>query len=94
MEPAPLSDLRLAVIMLDGIELHRVARRRRARDRHRGVEKLALGLVEEVHRGTRQSLGALLTDLVDPGVDVEQGTVLRDRRVEGAPESDPAGVLR
>ena len=67
----PLSDLRLAVIMLDGIELHG-----RTNIVALGIttegDKLALGLWE----GTTENAtvaAALLADLVDRGLDVEQG---------------------
>jgi transposase-like protein len=67
----PLADLRLAVIMLDGIELHS------------RTNIVALGITTE---GDKRALGlwdgstenaavasALLADLVDRGLDVEQG---------------------
>ena len=67
----PLADLRLAVIMLDGIELHG-----RTNIVALGItttgEKLALGLWD----GTTENAtvtAALLADLVDRGLDVEQG---------------------
>ena len=67
----PLADLRLAVIMLDGIELHG-----RTNIVALGIttegEKLALGLWD----GTTENAtvaSALLSDLVDRGLDVEQG---------------------
>ena len=67
----PLSDLRLAVIMLDGIELHGYTNIVALGITTEG-EKLALGLWE----GTTENAtvaAALLSDLVDRGVDVEQG---------------------
>ena len=67
----PLADLRLAVIMLDGIELHG-----RTNIVALGIstegEKLALGLWD----GSTENatvVAALLADLVDRGLDVEQG---------------------
>jgi transposase-like protein len=67
----PLSDLRLAVIMLDGIELHGYTNVVALGITTEG-DKLALGLWE----GTTENAAvaaALLADLVDRGVDVEQG---------------------
>ena len=67
----PLSDLRLAVIMLDGIDLHG-----RTNIVALGIttegEKLALGLWDGSSENATAA-GALLADLVDRGVDVEQG---------------------
>ena len=67
----PLSDLRLAVIMLDGIELHG-----RTNIVALGIttegQKLALGLWEGSTENATVA-AALLSDLVDRGVDVEQG---------------------
>ena len=67
----PLTDLRLAVMMLDGIELHG-----RTNIVALGVttegEKLALGLWEGSTENSAVA-AALLADLVDRGLDVEQG---------------------
>ena len=67
----PLSDLRLAVIMLDGIDLHG-----RTNIVALGIttegEKLALGLWDGSSENATVA-GALLSDLVDRGLDVEQG---------------------
>ena len=67
----PLSDLRLAVIMLDGIDLHG-----RANIVALGIttegEKLALGLWDGSSENATVA-GALLSDLVDRGLDVEPG---------------------
>jgi len=67
----PLADLRLAVMMLDGIELHG-----RTNIVALGIttegEKLALGLWEGSSENSAVA-GALLADLVDRGLDVEQG---------------------
>ena len=67
----PLGDLRLAVMMLDGIELHG-----RTNIVALGIstegDKLALGLWEGSTE-TSAVAGALLADLVDRGLDVEQG---------------------
>ena len=67
----PLADLRLAVMMLDGIELHG-----RTNIVALGIttegDKLALGLWD----GSTENatvVAALLADLVDRGLDVEQG---------------------
>jgi transposase-like protein len=67
----PLADLRLAVMMLDGIELHG-----RTNIVALGIttagEKLALGLWEGSTENSTVA-SALLADLVDRGLDVEQG---------------------
>ena len=67
----PLADLRLAVIMLDGIELHG-----RTNIVALGIttegDKLALGLWDGSSENATVA-GALLADLVDRGLDVEQG---------------------
>jgi transposase-like protein len=67
----PLADLRLAVMMLDGIDLHG-----RTNVVALGIttegEKLALGLWEGSTENAAVA-GALLADLVDRGLDVEQG---------------------
>jgi putative transposase len=67
----PLSDLRLAVLMLDGIELHG-----RTNIVALGIstegEKLALGLWDGSTENATVA-AALLADLVDRGLDVEQG---------------------
>ena len=67
----PLSDLRLAVIMLDGIELHGYTNIVALGITTAG-EKLALGLWEGSTENATVA-AALLSDLVDRGVDVEQG---------------------
>ena len=67
----PLSDLRLAVIMLDGIELHGYTNIVALGITTEG-QKLALGLWEGSTENTTVA-AALLSDLVDRGVDVEQG---------------------
>ena len=67
----PLSDLRLAVIMLDGIEWHGYTNIVALGITTEG-EKLALGLWEGSSENATVA-GALLSDLVDRGVDVEQG---------------------
>jgi putative transposase len=67
----PLADLRLAVMMLDGIELHG-----RTDIVALGItttgEKLALGLWDGSTENATVA-AALLADLVDRGLDVEQG---------------------
>ena len=67
----PLSDLRLAVIMLDVIELHGYTTIVALGITTEG-EKLALGLWEGSTENAAVA-GALLADLVDRGVDVEHG---------------------
>jgi transposase-like protein len=67
----PLSDLRLAVSMLDGIELHGYTNIVALGITTEG-EKLALGLWDGSTENAAVA-GALLSDLVDRGVDVEQG---------------------
>jgi putative transposase len=67
----PLADLRLAVMMIDGIELHG-----RTNIVALGIttagDKLALGLWEGSTENAAVA-GALLADLVDRGLDLEQG---------------------
>ena len=67
----PLADLRLAVMMLDGIELHG-----RTNIVALGIttegDKLALGLWDGSTENATVT-AALLSDLVDRGLDVEQG---------------------
>ena len=67
----PLADLRLAVMMLDGIEL-----KGRTNVVALGIttegDKLALGLWDGSTENATVA-GALLADLVDRGLDVEQG---------------------
>jgi putative transposase len=67
----PLADLRLAVIMLDGIDLHG-----RTNIVALGIstegDKLALGLWDGSTENATVA-AALLADLVDRGLDVEQG---------------------
>ena len=67
----PLSDLRLAVIMLDGIEPHGYTCIVALGISTEG-EKVALGLWDGSSENATVA-GALLSDQVDPGVDVEQG---------------------
>ena len=81
----PLSDLRLAVIMLDGIDLHG-----RTNIVALGIttagEKLALGLWDGSTENATVA-GALLADLVDRGLDVEQGLlfVIDGSKASGKP---------
>ena len=69
----PLADLRLAVMMLDGIDLHG-----RTNIVALGIstegEKLALGLWDGTTENSTVA-AALLADLVDRGLDVEQGVL-------------------
>jgi transposase-like protein len=86
----PLHDVRLAAVMLDGIELHG-----RTNIVALGIttegEKLALGLWEgSTENATVAS--ALLSDLVDRGLDVEQGLLFIIDGSKGAPQSHPRGV--
>jgi putative transposase len=67
----PLSDLRLAAVMLDGIELHGYTNIVALGITTEG-EKVALGLWEGSSENATVA-AALLSDLVDRGVDVEQG---------------------
>ena len=86
----PLADLRLAVIMLDGIELHG-----RTNIVALGIttegDKLALGLWDGSTENATVA-GALLADLVDRGLDVEQGLLFVIDGSKGAQEGHPAGV--
>ena len=67
----PLSDRRLAVIMLDGIELHGYTNVVAVGISTEG-EQLALGLWDGLTENATVA-GALLADLVDRGLDIEQG---------------------
>ena len=67
----PLSDLRLAVMMLDGIDLHGSTNIVALGITTEG-EKLALGLWEGSSENAAVA-SALLADLVDRGLDIEQG---------------------
>jgi putative transposase len=67
----PLSDLRLAVMMLDGIDLHGNTNIVALGVTTEG-DKLALGLWEGSSENAAVA-SALLADLVDRGLDVEQG---------------------
>jgi putative transposase len=67
----PLADLRLAVMMLDGIELHGYTNIVALGITTEG-DKLALGLWEGSTENATVA-AALLSDLVDRGLDVEQG---------------------
>ena len=69
-EPA-VSDLRLAVMMLDGIDLHGSTNVVALGITTEG-DKLALGLWEGSTENAAVA-GALLADLVDRGLDIEQG---------------------
>ena len=69
----PLADLRLAVIMLDGVELHGYTAIVALGISTEG-DKLALGLWDGSSENAAVA-GALLADLVDRGLDVEQGVL-------------------
>ena len=68
----PLADLRLAVMMLDGIDLHGAHQHRRAGNHHRG-RRSSRSDCGRARPRTRRSPRALLADLVDRGLDLEQG---------------------
>jgi transposase-like protein len=70
----PLADLRLAVIMLDGIELHGYTNIVALGITTEG-DKLALGLWDGSSENATVT-AALLSDLVDRGLDTEQGLLL------------------
>ena len=86
----PLADLRLAVIMLDGIELHG-----RTNIVALGIttegEKVALGAVGRLDRERRRRLRAA-GGSGRPRARRRAGDAVRDRRLKGAAQSDPAGV--
>jgi putative transposase len=69
----PLADLRLAVIMLDGIEIHGYTNIVALGITTEG-DKLALGLWDGSSENATVA-SALLADLVDRGLDVEQGVL-------------------
>ena len=82
-----LDDVRLAVMMLDGVEIA---------DR---THVVALGISTEGHKiplglweGSTENATlarTLLADLVDRGLDLEQAIPVRDRRRQGAAPGDP-----
>ena len=86
-----LADLRLAVIMLDGLEL-----KGRMMIVALGIttegKKIPLGLWEGSTENATVAT-ALLSDLVERGLDPDRGAV-RARRIEGAQESCALGVRR
>jgi len=86
----PLSELRLAVIMLDGIELHGYTCIVALGITTEG-EKLALGLWEGSSENASVA-AAVLADLVDRGRRRRSGLAVRDRWIEGAAESRATGV--
>ena len=86
----PLADLRLAVMMLDGIDLHGYTNIVALGITTEG-EKLALGLWDGSTENATVA-AALLADLVDRGLRCRAGAVVRHRRIESAQESHPAGV--
>jgi hypothetical protein len=85
----PLADLRLAVVMLDGIELH--GRTNIVALGISSKEKLALGLWDGSTENATVA-GALLADLVDRGLDVEQGLLFVIDGSKGTQESHTPGV--
>ena len=84
-----LDDVRLAVLMLDGIDLKGRINIVALGITTEGV-KIPLGLWEGSTENATVAT-ALLSDLVERGLDLA-GDPVRDRRLEGASESDPAGV--
>jgi putative transposase len=77
-----LDDVRLAVLMVDGIELKGRSNVVALGITTDGV-KIPLGLWEGSSENAAVAT-ALLSDLVDRGLDVEQGVLLRARRRQGA----------
>ena len=86
-----LADLRLAVMMLDGLELKGRMMIVALGITTEGV-KVPLGLWEGNSENATVAT-ALLSDLVDRGLDPEQAPV-RGRRWEGAPQGGALGVRR
>ena len=88
----PLDDVRLAVMMLDGIEIADRTQHRRAGDHDRGREDPARavgGLDRERDAGL-----ALLADLVDRGLDPEQAILFVIDGWQGAAQGDQRCVRR
>jgi putative transposase len=86
----PLSDLRLAAIMLDGIDLHGSTNVVALGITTAG-DKLALGLWEGSTE-TAAVASALLADLVDRGLDIEQGLLFVIDGCQSPAQGDPPGV--
>jgi transposase-like protein len=84
----PLHDLRLAAVMLDGIELHGYTNIVALGITTAG-DKLALGLWEGSSENAAVA-SALLSDLVDRGLDVEQGVLFI---IDGAMCNSPSPSL-
>jgi putative transposase len=82
-----LDDVRLAVLMVDGIELKGRTNVVALGITTDGV-KIPLGLWEGSTENATVAT-ALLADLVDRGLDVEQGVALRARRRQGAAQGGP-----
>ena len=88
-----LDDVRLAVMMLDGIELQGRTLRRRARDHDRRASRSRSGCGKARPR-TRPSRRALLADLVDRGLDLEQGVLFVIDGAKALAQGDPRRVRR
>ena len=86
----PLADLRLAVIMLDGIALQGRANIVALGLRTEG-DKLALGRWDGSTENATVT-AALLGRSCRPGPGCRAGTAVRDRRIEGTAQGDTAGV--
>ena len=82
-----LDDVRLAVMMLDGIELKGRTNIVALGITTDGV-KIPLGLWEGSTENATVAT-ALLSDLVERGLDLEPGHAVRDRRRQGAAQGDP-----
>jgi putative transposase len=87
-----LDDVRLAAMMIDGIELKGRTNIVALGISTEGV-KIPLGLWEGSTENATVAT-ALLSDLVERGLDPEQGDAVRDRRRQGAAQGDPLGVRR
>jgi putative transposase len=87
-----LDDVRLAVMMIDGIDLGERTNVVALGITTEGV-KIPLGLWEGSTENASVAT-ALLSDLVERGLDSEQGILFGDRRREGAPQGDPHRLRR
>jgi putative transposase len=87
-----LGDLRLAVMMLDGLELKGRMMIVALGITTEGV-KIPLGLWEGSTENATVAT-ALLSDLVERGLDPEQGMLVGDRRLQGAAQGRAIGVRR
>jgi transposase-like protein len=87
-----LADLRLAVMMLDGLDLKGRMMIVALGITTEGV-KVPLGLWEGSTENATVAT-ALLSDLVERGLDPEQGNAVRDRRIQSAAQGRALGVRR